>query len=312
MGVLVAATGSSDVPRGDTDSGTAALRAHLLTMYDLSLLSNAPNYDLRERSERQRSVRDLEKLFFLAVKFRQPELFIEAGAKDARTSRRARQHLEDARIVAFEANPFVHERFRARNQRPEHRIEYHHLALSDGPGEVSFNVRKAPDGTPLADGRGSLKEMAAYEHGTESVTVEATSLDRYFADWNGSGCALWIDVEGAAEQVLTGGARILSRADLVFIEVEDRDMWVWGPAWTTHDVIDHLFDRGLVPVARDYQARFQYNVLFASPTMLQDYRFRTYLALHNSAVHGQPVPSEPGPSPGPLRSLRQLLRRGRG
>lgn len=283
--------------------------AHLLAAYDLALLANAPNYDLREPDERQRSVRDLEQLFFRAIRVLVPELFIEAGAKDATASRQARRYLPDARIVAFEGNPYVHERFRATNDDQRHRLEYRHLALTDRPGEVTFNVMKAPNGTPMANGKGSLKDLVQWEHGTEAVTVPATTLDDFFADQRGSPCALWVDVEGATEQVLGGGQQLLADAQLVFIEVEDRDNWVWGPAWTANDVAVHLLDHGLVPVARDYQSRYQYNVLFASTEALLHHRFRMALALHRSGAHRYQPPPPPPPPPSAAETATRRARR---
>lgn len=266
------------------DVPTGVLRQHLLHLYDLDLLANAGNYDLRVKAERKRSVRDLERLFFEAVRIFRPELFIEAGAKEAGASRRARGYLPDARVVAFEGNPYVHQRFREQNDDPRHRLEYLHLALSDAPGRVSFHVRRRADGTPVADGRGSLKERSEEKHGTIEVDVECTTLDTFFADQDFDRCVLWIDVEGAADKVLTGGREVLSKAAVVFIEVEDRGDWVWGPAWTVADVSAYLFDLGLVPVGRDYQTRYQYNVVYVARDLLNTYAFRARLAAHRSAA----------------------------
>ncbi|MEX1164013.1 MAG: FkbM family methyltransferase [Nitriliruptor sp.] len=287
---------------------TPQARAHLLAAYDLALLANAPNYDLREPDERARSVRDLERLFFRAVRLLQPEVFIEAGAKDATASRRARRYLPDARIVAFEANPYVHDRFRERNEEPKHRMEYRHLALSDTVGEVTFNVMRGADGRPLANGKGSLKDLVQHEYGTQQVTVPSTTLDRFFAEHRGSPTVMWVDVEGATEQVLGGGKELLADVQLIFIEVEDRDRWVWGPAWTMNDVSAFLLGHGLIPVGRDYQSRFQYNVLFARPEVLLDHRFRPALTLHRSGAYRTEPPPPPPPPPPPETTLRRLRR----
>ncbi len=286
----------------------APSQAQLLAAYDLALLANAPNYDLEHPEERARSVRDLEQLFFRAIRLLQPGVFIEAGAKDATASRRARRYLPDARIVAFEANPYVHERFRERNEEPVHRMEYRHLALSDTAGEVTFNVMRGADGRPLANGKGSLKELVQHEHGTQQVTVPSTTLDAFFADHRGTPTVMWVDVEGATEQVLGGAPELLADVQLVFIEVEDRDRWVWGPAWTASDVSTFLLQHGLIPVGRDYQSRFQYNLLFARAEVLLDHRFRPALTLHRSGANRTPPPPPPAP-PAPPETVARRLRR---
>jgi FkbM family methyltransferase len=222
------------------------------------------------------------------VRVAQPDLFVEAGAKDASTSRRARTIVEDARVVAFEANPYVYERF-LDDDFARHRVEYRHLALSDTTGPVTFNVRRSDEGAPRADGKGSLKQRVRDARDPEQVEVQATTLDDFFADAEITSCALWVDVEGATDRVLCGGRDLLSRAAVVVVEVEDVHDWVWGPAWTAHDVSAHLFDLGLVPVARDYQSRHQYNVVYVSAALLRDHRFRVRLAEHRSAALRRPA-----------------------
>lgn len=276
---------SVDEPGAALDPG---LREHLLQAYDLAMLANATNYDLRQRPERRRSARDLAALFHRAVRAAGCDLFVEAGAKEADASRHARRYLDDsARVVAFEGNPYVHERFRADNTEGDHPIEYRHLALSDAPGEVTFHLRRGRDGRPLADGRASLRTLQDedHQHGYAEVVVEATTLDDFFEVSEVDSCALWVDVEGAAEEVLTGGHQLLSKTDALLIEVEELEEWKWGPAWTVTDVCDHLFDYGLIPVARDYQARYQYNILFVSSRLLHDHYFRGRLAVFRSAAY---------------------------
>ena len=87
-------------------------------LFELSLLSSASYYDLSDRESRLRSVRDLEGLFLRMCRAARPTLFIEAGAKDAATSRRARRYLPNARIIAYEANPHTYGRFGGRTLVP--------------------------------------------------------------------------------------------------------------------------------------------------------------------------------------------------
>jgi hypothetical protein len=133
------------------------MRQHALRLYDLSMTTLASNYDLRMKEERRRSTKELERFFFHVVKLIEPTLFVEAGAKEASASRRARRRLESARVVAFEANPYTYERFAKVHAESGLAIEYLNLALGDESGVVEFNVRKTARGQPSADGQGSLR-----------------------------------------------------------------------------------------------------------------------------------------------------------
>jgi FkbM family methyltransferase len=267
----------------DDDIGRVRLRADdVLRMYDLWLLDTAASYDLRDKSERARSTQELERLFFRVVEVFSPELFIEAGAKDAGASRRARECLERARIVAFEANPYTYRRFKKRNARSGAEVEYLHQALSDAPGTATFHVMETPEGRPSADGQGSLIRRQNDARGEKKVRVPCTTLDEFFAEHEYQSCALWIDVEGASRQVLSGGREVLRKASVAMIEVEDQSYWT--EQWLVFDVLRAFFEAGMVPVARDYQSRHQYNVIFVRDALLSDHRVRAELAMHRSGA----------------------------
>jgi FkbM family methyltransferase len=215
--------------------------------------------DPQSPAERTRSVAETEQLFLSLVETLRPVLFVEAGAKDAGISAKVKAMLPGTRAVAFEANPYTHGRFRDRHADGATGVEYLNLALSSGVSDVTMFVRRRPDGTPSADGRGSLLRNAAYQPGHLEVTVPATTLDAFFADRPGVACALWIDVEGAAHLVLDGAHRLLAGAQLLIVEVEERP--VWSGQHVRRDVVARLRDLGFVPVARDFQSRFQFNLI---------------------------------------------------
>lgn len=269
---------SSDCP------SVAPQAAEILAAYDRALFCAAANYDVDSPTDRRRSTRDLERLFFQLVRILQPELFIEAGAKDATASRRARRFLEQARIVAFEANPHTFARFSSTVDYAADRVEYTHLGLSDSVGSVTFNVQRDEAGAPRANGRGSLMNQQDCPDGTEAVTVPCTTLDEFFRDENYARSAMWVDVEGATELVLGGGPLALSKAAAVFIEVEDRS--VWEGQWLRPDVSAHLFDAGLVPIARDFQSRYLYNILYVRTDLLNVDRLRWALTKWHSDAAG--------------------------
>jgi FkbM family methyltransferase len=275
-----------DQRRSDETSPNPVLRLH-----DLNLLGTAANYDLTDKADRRRSFADLSKFFLSATRALSPGLFIEAGAKDASTSRRARRYLDHARIVAFEANPYTYEAFRSKNG-DDSGIEYVHLALSDKPGPVTFNVRLFEDGKPRPDGHGSLMERDdSYDSDFTPVTVEATTLDDFFADYEFDSCALWVDVEGATSSVLSGGRRVLEKASVLFIEVEDGALW--KDAWQKSDVAAFLYDAGMLPLARDFESRYQYNMVFVRESLLDHPQLRLRYTQHvSSLATRRPTPPE--------------------
>jgi FkbM family methyltransferase len=273
---------------GTGASSAAATKEVVLLSRDLAMLATASKYNLDDKSELERSMRDLSRLFFHLANIVEVDLFVEAGAKDAASSRRARRLLKLDRVVAFEANPYTHARFAPANADPNAAVEYRHLALSDEPGTVTFNVLRAADGSPRADGQASLlKRENELEKGFVEVTVDATTIDTFFADQPFERAAFWVDVEGAARAVLSGGQASLEKAAIVMIEVEDRRYW-GEQQWLRSDVVSYLYDRGLVPVARDFQSRYQYNIVFVRTDLLDNDRVRWGLTLFSSRV-GEPA-----------------------
>lgn len=246
------------------------------------LLALAEHYRLRDHLERKRSVTDLEWLFFrLAHKF-DPAFFIEIGAKNARSSVRARRHVPRARIAAFEANPLNFARFKDKGKLAVNDIEYHNIALSSQDGEVSFNLVNS-GGSPL-NGRGSLLSRASGWSAHSTVTVPCRRFDSLFTLRAEDNACLWIDVEGANRDVLVGGGASLGAAALIFIEVETR--MIWKGQWLYSDVASHLADFGLAPLARDYQSRHQHNVVFIRESLLPEIFVRELMGRYRGKVTG--------------------------
>ena len=81
----------------------------------------------------------------------------------------------------------------------------------------------------------------------DAVTVPATTLDALLTEVAaGVRVAAWVDVEGANREVLTGGATLLGRVDLIKIEVETQEMW--SGQWLAVDVLDGLAYECTCPV----------------------------------------------------------------
>lgn len=228
------------------------------SVVDRMLIAATPSVD-----ERRASTEALVELFFALGAVTDVDVFVEAGAKEASASLRA---IESGfpRVVAFEANPYTHRRFASAVNAAG--VDYRHVALSERAGDVTFLVRRNDDGSPIADGQGSLLVRPDHEPGYEEVTVSGVTLDDEVGGGDGR-VAMWVDVEGAVAEVLGGGSGVLERTDVMIVEVEAVARWV-GQRWLASDVIERLGRSGLRPVGRDMQSRWQYNIVFVRACLL--------------------------------------------
>jgi FkbM family methyltransferase len=253
-------------------SQSASVATELLRLHSL-----APFYAPLDAAERRRSNHNLVELFYGILREYQPALFVEAGAKNAPASVRARKFLPQSSIVAFEANPYNYKQF---SERPELRaanVQYLLRALSDTDGPVTFNVQTRVDGREqgLVAGNNSILKRSDDNREYEEVTVEGVALDTFFANEPAATCALWVDVEGASGPVLRGADELLKKAGLILIEVEDKQFW--REQWLTEQVVEHLSGKGFVAVARDFEYRSQHNILFVSPDVARTEWFKSNL-----------------------------------
>lgn len=224
-------------------------------------------YDLSTSGEREHSVAALTEFFFDLVRDAEVQQFVEVGAKDAHASVRAAALPGIETVIAFEANPYTYRRFAAALE--EAGVDYRHLAVGDHSGTVTFLVRRRDDGSPIADGQGSLLVRPDHEPGYEQVDVGMVSLDEHVDAPDGARTALWIDVEGASAAVLRGATALLDDVDAVMIEVEEQTVWE-GQEWLRRDVVDAMAASGLEPVARDRQSRHQFNLVFVRSVLARE------------------------------------------
>jgi FkbM family methyltransferase len=242
--------------------------SRLVRLHDLQMRATAAQYDLWSGDGRVRSTKALADLFFGVTRTLQPDTFVEAGAKTAEVSLRARGLCPAARVVAFEANPYNHQLYSEQFQHEKKSVEYVHSALTDVPGEITFNIVSRRNGADVKRNTGANSILERSDDGVEyeRVTVPATTLDAFLNDPGRT--VLWVDVEGASQQVLAGAERVLTQADAILIELEDKASW--KGQWTSNDAMVYLYERGLTPVARDFEYRSQHNVLFLSDRALNN------------------------------------------
>lgn len=155
---------------------------------------------------RNRLTRRLSETFEQIVTAIEPDLVLEVGAHDATFAKRMAQALPHAEVLAFEAHPGNVARFGPAAR--EAGVAYHHLAMLEAPGTLELQVPLTGDGGERI-GMGSLRTLP--DRDVATYAVEASSLDTFFPG-DGRASAMWIDVEGAQHEVLSGGWRCWSAA----------------------------------------------------------------------------------------------------
>jgi FkbM family methyltransferase len=232
------------------------------------LMQQGRSIDIARRNERLGSRDRLQGLFLGLQDILKPEITIEIGAHAAPFS--AKMALRGIEAHAFEANPYNHKAFARRLQRRSPLVKYHHLAIADSDGEVTFQVQESRGGEPLRKvaGTNSLLQRTAPGITYESVTVPSMRLDSFLAanGLEGRSFSAWIDVEGALSMVTAGfGAALRSCLSLI-VEVEDRSFW--QGQMLVHDAMRYFAGQGMVPMARDFERQHQYNLLYLRKDIL--------------------------------------------
>ena len=230
----------------------------------------------------KKSVMHLDKLFFeLITKIRPCDCFIEAGAFDGTTSKLIQTMLPQAKVYAFEANPYNYSQFCSRFN--DTLANYVHLAVSNTVGLTSFKIQKARDGIdiPLVKGNNSILARTDNTVIYEDVTVPCVTVDSYFADKinHTDSIAMWIDLEGTAYQALEGATQILPMVDFIKIEVESYQYWEGQKL--DKDIYNFLIKHGFVPILRDFEYQQQYNILFCKQSIIDSQQFQQLAMIYN-------------------------------
>lgn len=176
-----------------------------------------------------------------------PNVAIEVGAYDADFSRAMVGIAKE--VYAFEASPYVYNKFKNING-----VDYQNLAISNVSGEIEFELQV--DEHRLTANNSIMKRNN--NTNKEYIPVPAKTLNELFQEKKN--IALWIDCEGANEQVLTGASLVLPNVQSIFIEVET--VKFWKDQWVEQDVRDYLLDFGFRLSRSEPQYTNQYNQIY--------------------------------------------------
>lgn len=150
-----------------------------------------------------------------------PNLVLDIGSRDLEHSLKFGAKYPEARIIAFEPNPFGIQQCRHRLGVMGHNnIELHDIALSDQEGEMDFYS------VAVNDGCSSLLEPIDVPYGLKqwaTVKVKVQRLDTFLIDQGIETVdVLWLDTQGTELKVLEGMGDLLDKVKCIHTEASPR------------------------------------------------------------------------------------------
>jgi len=207
----------------------------------------------------------LEKSFIQLSAAINPDLSIEVGAHESSFSLEMKKNNPDIRSIAFEANPYVFEKYEV--DLKSMNIEYENKAISEVNGEITFSIPTSLNGNKihLSNAISSIHQRSNNNFTYQTITAQSIRLDSYISNQYHN-IVLWIDVEGAQLNVINSANKIWKNISAVYIEVEKAEVWQGQNKDT--EVNGLLKKLGFIEIMRDNLARVQYNSVYIKQTLL--------------------------------------------
>lgn len=254
---------------------------HLTNLYDADLAKLEFFFNTSNENSIKQSKDCLNSFFFdLQSNLIRPNFFFEIGAFTAQTSAKVKIENPKTQCFAFEANIYNFNHFSSHSRFKDLNVNYLNLAISDQTKKVNFFVQKSISGSEVDAIKPNnsllVRNQANVEY--EKVLVQSYQLDDFIIKQEielneNSRISLWIDVEGAGLSVLKGAELALNNTACIFIEVEEKKYWK-GQA-LSNTIMKYLIKKNFIPIARDFETPFQYNVMFIKQEILLNSAYKT-------------------------------------
>ena len=233
---------------------------------DLERAFSDPATKTTPLSQRMPVTARLEEMLHGAIALIGPDLVVEIGAHEAGFSRAMKAAHPATPVIAIEANPRVFERYK--KDVSACGVAYLNLAVDAAAGQVSLFIPEVIAGRemPHINRMASLKQVQNPNSVMTEIIVEAVTLDSLTVGIPCARACLWVDVEGAVDRIIQGGATTLRRTALFYCEVESGA--VWKDQQLAGSIAAMMTAAGFSPIARDCQKWHQYNVLYARNDLL--------------------------------------------
>jgi FkbM family methyltransferase len=195
-------------------------------------------------------------------------LVCDVGSFDGTQAKRFRR--TGLRVIAFEPNPHCIAALARDPSIATLGVRLVNAAAWNRNETVRFHVVTSTEkwrGSPRTSIGSVLERIPGWGLETyESVEVPAVRLDSVLAAEPGP-MALWIDVEGAGQEVVEGIAGIRERVCIVNIEIETQAFWQRQRLGA--NVIDSLRGLGFTPIGRGPGGDLQFDVVLVHDLWLR-------------------------------------------
>ena len=252
---------NSELPKMNVQSTAVAGDTLMLKQQYKSAMAMMDGFISRFATENAKGkyTRAVHQLFYKMALDPRVTKTLEIGAYEAGFSRKIKSTRPNIECLAFEANPYVYDRFK--QEALDAGVDYRNNCVNADGGEICVRI-------PL-DYRGSDRELTnqmtsimqnTRTENTKEVMVPGICPDQDLVFEPNDRLVAWIDVEGACGAVLPGCVKTLEQCAAVFIEVESKE--IWENQWLDSDVAVFFDQIGFYPIAKDYQSPQQYNVVY--------------------------------------------------
>ena len=219
-------------------------------------------------------------LFLNLLRIFKHGLILDVGSMDGSDSMRFRRMSALSKILAFEANPYNFAKMQANPHLAAMNIEVRNHLVSSKAEKGKFYISKgAVEGVNSGNmGTSSSIKPVNVADVAEEIEVATVRLDEVIAQEVASTVwvAMWIDVEGAAYEVLRSVGN--AKQQIAFLHIEVELVEFWEGQKLKNDVVNLATELGLVLMARSVNDQ-QQDLVFINAKLLHERRGGVQLAM---------------------------------
>lgn len=229
---------------------------------------------------------------------------VEVGAHDGTTAAGFLRVFPEARICAFEPDPRVAARFKARQFPPS--VTLAESAIGDRDGTTTFHQSSGtrPGQSAESDHSGSILEPIVEKQPEwlrfeSKITVPIRCLDDVLPELGITGTIdlLWADVQGAELAMLAGGANTLRNTRFAYLEWGVVEQYRGQPSLAALSAALSAFE---------VEELMRHDVLYRNKSIPPVPRHRRYLLPHALGMRSALARSPIGP---PLQAIKRMVQR---